>query len=168
MIPKAHVLGAWAMPLLLLSASGAPAPRADPPLSTFQGSWSAVGRRHTLPTDGARAAAVVELSGAVVLTSPAGGFKGEAIAFDDGGSVSAGRAVWTDARGDRVFSTFRGDPLQSGRRIIGIITGGTGRYAGVAGDYTLTWQYVVAGDGDVVQGRTVDLRGRFVADGRPR
>ena len=168
MTPKAHVLWAWAMPLLLLSASGAPAPQAAPPLSTFQGSWSAVGRRHTLPTEGPRAAAVVQLSGAVVFTNPAGGFKGEAIAFDDGGSLSAGRAVWTDAKGDRVFSTFRGDSLQSGRRIVAIFTGGTGRYAGVTGDYTLTWQYLVAGDEEIVQGRTVDLQGRFRFDGSSR
>jgi len=38
----------------------------------FQGSWSAVGRRHTLPTDRGRAAAIVQLSGAVVLTDAAG------------------------------------------------------------------------------------------------
>jgi hypothetical protein len=125
----ALVLGTWALLAILLSAACARAPDAGFPLSTFQGSWSAVGRRHTLPTEGARPAAVVQLSGAVVLTDPAAGFQGEALAFDDGGSLSAGRAVWTDAKGDRVFSAFRGDSLQSGRQIIGIITGGTGRYA---------------------------------------
>jgi hypothetical protein len=164
----ALVLATWALPLALLSAACAPAPGADVPRSTFQGSWSASGRRHTLPTEGSRPAAVVQLSGAVVLTDPAGGFQGEALAFDDGASLSAGRAVWTDARGDRVFSTVRGDSLQSGRRIIGIITGGTGRYAGVTGDYTLTWQYVVSGEDDVVQGRAVDLRGRFRPGEGPR
>jgi hypothetical protein len=104
----------------------------------------------------------------LVLTDPAAGFQGEALAFDDGGSLSAGRAVWTDAHGDRVFSAFRGDSLQSGRRIIGVVTAGTGRYAGLTGDYTLTWQYIVAGDGDAVQGRTVDLRGRFLPNERSR
>jgi hypothetical protein len=148
----AHDLGTWALPAILLSAACARAPDAGFPLSTFQGSWSASGRRHTLPTEGSRTAALVQLSGAVVLTDSPAGFQGEALAFDDGGDLSVGRAVWTDAKGDRVFSTIRGDSLQSGRRIIGIITGGTGRYAGVTGDYTLTWQYIVVGDGEEVRG----------------
>ncbi len=112
----------------------------------------------------------MQLSGAVVLSSPVGsssGFRGEAIGFDDGGSLSAGRAVWTDAHGDRLFSALHGDSLQTGRRITGTITGGTGRYAGSTGEYTLTWQYVVSGEDDVVQGRTVDLQGRFRSDGKP-
>jgi hypothetical protein len=145
------------------------APHADQPQPeashTFQGSWSAVGRRDTLPTESGRTAAIVALSGAVTLTEPSGtraGFQGQAIAFDDGGSLSTGRAIWIDSRGDRIFSTLRGESLQSGRRIAGTITGGTGRYAGLTGEYALTWQYVVdAADDDVVQGRTVDLTGRF-------
>ena len=85
----------------------------------------------------------------------------EAIAFDDGRTLSVGRAVWTDARGDRVFSELKGEPVATGRRILGTITGGTGRYGGVVGDYELTWQYVAQDDDDAVQGRAVDLRGRI-------
>jgi len=69
--------------------------------------------------------------------------------------------VWTDARGDRIFSVLKGEPLQTGRRIVATIADGTGAYAGVTGEYALTWQYVVSGEDDVVQGRTVDLTGRF-------
>ena len=136
---------------------------------SFEGSWSAVGRRRTLPTDGTRPAAVVELSGAVVLTSGAGlsrGFRGEAIGFDDGRSVSAGSAVWTDAQGNRVFSVLRGTMLQTGRQISGTITGGTGPYTGIAGEYSMTWQYVAQGEDDVVQGRAADLKGSFQTGGR--
>ena len=126
MRPVVFLLGGLMLPLAVLaaalvSASGS-AQSAPEPWRLFQGSWSAVGSRHTLPTEGGRTAAVVQLSGAVVLTDPAGagaGFQGEAIGFDDGGSLSAGRAVWTDARGDRVFSALRGDSLQTGRRILG-------------------------------------------------
>ena len=163
------IFGAGMLPLALLAATVVSTPRAEQPEGwrLFQGTWSAVGWRHVLPTEGARTAAVVQVSGAVVVTHPADagadfqGFQGEAIGFDDGGRLSAGRAVWTDARGDRVFSTLRGDSLQTGRRIVGQITGGTGRYAGVTGEYALTWQYVVAAEDGVVQGRTVDLEGRF-------
>ncbi|KPK01314.1 MAG: hypothetical protein AMS20_13835, partial [Gemmatimonas sp. SG8_28] len=55
---------------------------------TLSGTWFAVGKRNTLPTEGDRPAAAVRWSGAVVLTSGKGrrhGFRGEAIGFDDGG-----------------------------------------------------------------------------------
>jgi hypothetical protein len=167
--PATLTLGIGVLLLALMSATLVPTSQAQAlpdGWRTFEGSWSAVGHRQTVPTEQGRAAAVVQLSGAVVLTDPAGpsaGFLGEAIAFDDGGNLSTGRAVWTDARGDRLFSTLRGDPLHTGRRIVGTITGGTGRYAGFTGDYALTWQYIVSADDNVVQGRTVDLRGRFHA-----
>jgi len=160
-------VGVRMLPLAVLAAATlVSAPRAEEPEGwrSFQGSWSAVGSRRTLPTEAGRTAAVVQLSGAVVLTQPMGasaGFQAEAIGFDDGGRLSAGRAVWTDARGDRVFSALSGDSLQAGRRIVARITGGTGRYTGVTGEYTLTWQYLVSAEDSVVQGRTVDLSGRF-------
>jgi hypothetical protein len=143
--------------------------RAQPPpppdqFRPFDGSWSASGVRQAIPTENGGRAAVAHLSGAVVLsngTGLTGGFTGEAIGFDDGTNVTTGRAVWTDSAGDRIFSTLRGGPLQTGRRITGTFTGGTGRWTGVVGDYELTWQYVVASDDDAVQGRSVDLHGRL-------
>ena len=131
--------------------------------ATFSGSWSATGRRQTLPTGTNQDAAVVTLSGAIVLMQPGGlstGFRGEAIGYDDGRGMATGRAVWTNGTGDRVFSELRGEPLATGRRIVGTITGGTGRYQEITGTYELTWQYVVRGEDDVVQGRAADLRGR--------
>ena len=131
---------------------------------TFSGYWSAVGRRQTLATEGERPAALVQLSGTVTLASPAGlsrAFRAEAIGFDEGRTLSTGRAVWTDAQGDVVFSTLKGESLGTGRRILGTITGGTGRYAGVSGDYELTWQYLVSTEDGDVQGRAADLKGRF-------
>jgi hypothetical protein len=128
----------------------------------FEGTWAVSGRRCTVPVEGG-AAAVVEVSGAVSLTRAEGlsrGFRGEAIGFDDGQGVSLGRAVWTDERGDRLFSRLEGEPLETGKRIVGTITGGTGRYAGLEGEYSLTWQYVLAGDDGVIQGRAVRLEGR--------
>jgi hypothetical protein len=135
----------------------------------FVASWSAAGERHTVPTESGQSAAIIRLSGAVVLTTAteglSKGFYGEAIAFDDARGISAGRAVWTDTQGDRVFSTLKGEPLARQRRILGTITGGTGPYAGIVGDYELTWQYVVETEGGFVQGRAVDLKGRFRRSG---
>jgi hypothetical protein len=140
----------------------APAPASDG-WRTFEGSWSAAGRRETLPTEGDRPAAILRLAGSIVLTTGDGlgrGFRGEAIGFFDGRSLSVGRAVWTDDRGDRIFSELRGDAVQTGRRMLGTITGGTGRYAGLTGDYSFAWQYVVQAEEGDIQVRTVGLAGR--------
>ena len=75
--------------------------------------------------------------------------------------MSVGRAVWTDERGDRIYSRLKGEPLATGRRIVGTITGGTGRYEGLEGEYSFTWQYVVvAAEDGQIQGRAVRLEGR--------
>ena len=155
-----------AMGSMLALARGRAASQSAPDdWRTFDGSWSAAGVRQTLPTETGTTAAIVRLSGAIVLAGGAAGagFAGDVIGFDNGTGESSGRAVWTDSRGDRVFSVLRGGPVQSGRRIVGTITGGTGRWAGATGDYSLTWQYVVAGEGDALQGRSSDLHGRIRA-----
>lgn len=156
-----------AIAAVALTPAGDRALRAqEPPTAwrAFDGTWSAGGSRQTIPTESGRSAAVAHLSGAVVLSNGTGiaaGFSGEAIGFDDGTSLTTGRAVWTDSAGDRIFSALRGGPLQTGRRITATITGGTGRWARVTGDYELTWQYVVSAEGGDLQGRSVDLRGRL-------
>jgi hypothetical protein len=165
MSPARHAVSVL---LALFVAAAAPAGQEGPPVPaswrTFEGTWSASGERQLLPTGGPRQAATLQLSGAIVLTSGEGlshGFRGEFIGFDDGVGLSVGRAVWTDAHGDRIFSELKAETvLREGRRITGAITGGTGRYAGFEGDYTFVWQYLVAGEGDTVQGRSVDLKGR--------
>jgi len=99
-----------------------------------------------------------------VLTGGSGlsrGFRGEAIGFDDGAAVRLVRSVWTDDRGDRIFSEIRGEPLEKGRRWIGTITGGSGPYARMSGEYELTWQYVIRTEDGAFQGRAADLKGRF-------
>jgi hypothetical protein len=131
---------------------------------TLAGSWSATGRQETIPTEGVRAASIIRLSGSLVLTDGTGlsrGFRGEAIGFDNGAAVRLGRSVWTDDRGDRIFSELRGETLETGRRWTGTITGGSGRYANMAGEYELTWQYVVRTEDGAFQGRAADLKGRF-------
>lgn len=140
------------------AAQGAP--------QAFEATWSATGQRQRLPTESGRPASTVQMSGAVSITSGAGlgrGFRGEVMGFDDGVSVIAGRVVWTDQRGDRIFSTLKGESLASGRRIVGTITGGTGRYAGLTGEYAFQWQYLLDGEDGLVSGRAIDLRGQVRA-----
>jgi hypothetical protein len=158
---------ATASALAFALAGAAPPPERTAWAHAFEGTWSAMGRRHTLPTGTDRPAVLVELSGSVVLTVAAGlarGFRGEAIGFDDGRHISGGAAVWTDTRGNQVFSVFSGSAVQTGRRLVGTITGGTGPYAGLTGEYAMTWQYVVQGENDTVQGRAPDLKGSIRRD----
>lgn len=139
--------------------------------STFEGSWSAAGERHVLPTGAGRPAAVLVVSGAIVLAKGEGlgrGFRGQAIGYDDGRTTSVGRAVWTDERGDQLFSELRGEPVDAGRRVVGRFTGGTGRLANVVGEYELIWQHVVQAEPGTVQVVTVALTGRFRRDGAAR
>jgi hypothetical protein len=145
-------------------APAAPAQPAPPGAwRDFEGTWSATGQRQVLTAGGGHVAATIQLSGALVITGGEGlsrGFRGEAIGFDDGANLSVGKSVWTDERGDRIFSDLRGEAIGTGRRILGTITGGTGRYAGLTGEYSLIWQYVVEAERGTIQGRAVDLRGR--------
>jgi hypothetical protein len=71
--------------------------------------------------------------------------------------------VWTDERGDKVFSHLRGEPLATGSHVVGTITGGTGRWAGLTGEYELRWQYVIESDDGTVSGRAIGLKGRATA-----
>ena len=166
-----------AVALAVLLGGVSPAdPAAEAPSdgwTSFAGTWSASGRRQSIAVEGGSAAAVVEMSGAVVLTTGQGlspGFRGEAIGFDDGQGLSLGRSVWTDDRGDRVFSRLRGESLGTGKRVVGTITGGTGRYAGLVGEYSFTWQYVLSpsDEAGVVQGRATSLEGRVRRAGPSR
>jgi hypothetical protein len=133
--------------------------------SAFEGTWSASGRRQAIPLEEARVAAIVEISGAVVLTlgeGLSGGFRGEAIGFDDGEGLVVGRSVWTDENGDQLFSRLEGEPFETGKRFRGTITGGTGRYQGYSGEYSFTWQYLLTSEGGSIQGRAVGLSGRVL------
>ena len=72
-----------------------------------------------------------------------------------------GRCVWTDERGDMVLQRVEGRMRsEAGTISSGTFVGGTGRYAGVTGEYTFQWQYVVDAEDGAVSGRVVDLKGR--------
>ena len=88
------------------------------------------------------------------------GFQGEAVGFSDSVAGGTGQCVWTDERGDKIFSQLRGQPIGTGSHVVGTITGGTGRWAGLTGGYELDWQYVIEGDDGTISGRAVGLKGR--------
>ena len=154
--------------LLLVVACGqpeGPAPRtqASGEWLAFEGSWTATGTRRTLQLGPDHRAAIFDLTGSLLLTGaqrPAVGFQAQAIGFSDSRAGMQGRCVWTDERGEKVYSELKGDALRGGNHIAGTFVGGTGRYAGVAGEYAFQWQYVIDSEDGAVSGRAVDLKGR--------
>ena len=65
---KAGLLGCIALALAGLSSAGPAPEQPAQEWRSFAGTWSATGRRQVVAVEGGGAAAVVELSGAVVLT----------------------------------------------------------------------------------------------------
>ena len=150
-------------------ACGEKPPRAERPPTAdgwhaFDGSWTASGTRRTLHLGGEHQASIVAVSGSMLLGGERRmgvGFRAEVIGLSDDVRGLVGHAVWTDQRGDQVFSELKGEKVGGGNRITGTITGGTGRYDGVIGDYEFQWQYVIEAEEGMIQGRAIGLKGRY-------
>jgi hypothetical protein len=167
--PRGHAL--W-LALALWPVTCGPGP--VPPLATatadpaewreFDGTWNATGSRHAIVLGGERSAALIDVTGSMLLAGPGRpgvGFRAEVIALVDSATGLIGRSVWIDERGDQVFAELRGEGTATHNRITGSFIGGTGRFAGTTGTYEFSWQYVVeTGDG-TIQGRAVGLKGRY-------
>jgi hypothetical protein len=129
----------------------------------FQGTWTAVGKRQVIPLGGDRKASIADFNGSLVLSGPsrpAVGFRAEAIVLNDSLTGLVGRAVWTDERGDQVFSELRGDTKAAGSRLSGTFLGGSGRYAGATGSYEFSWRFLIEAEDGTVQGQSMGLKGR--------
>ena len=128
----------------------------------FVGNWSATGTRKVLELDAGHWVAIFDYNGSLVLTGaqrPHLGFKSEVIGFSDSKTGVQARSVWTDEHGERVFSELVGQETGPGKPIAGRFTGGTGRYAGVRGEYSFTWQRLYSGEDGRVSLRVAGLKG---------
>jgi hypothetical protein len=156
---------------LIAAACGPSQPPQGPPPSgedwrEFQGTWTAAGTRHTVRLGSDRRASIADLTGSLMLTGssrPGVGFRAETIVLNDSATGMVGRSVWTDERGDQVFSELRGEGTATGNRIVGTFLGGTGRYSGATGTYEFSWRFVLETDDGTVQGQSTGLRGRVRA-----
>jgi hypothetical protein len=154
---------------LALAATGC-RPSSAPPVVeasggwlAFEGSWNAAGTRRSMTLGADRRASTLELRGTMLLAGPnrpGVGFHAEAIALVDSATGLVGRSVWTDERGDQVFSAIEGEGTAASNRITGTFLGGTGRYAGATGSYEFSWTWVMEAEEGAIQGRAVDLKGR--------
>jgi len=130
----------------------------------FQGTWTAAGSRNSIPLGAGRRASIAKLEGSLVLegpTRPAVGFRSEALVLNDTGTGSIGRAVWTDDRGDQVFSELKGQGTSTGSHIVGTFLGGTGRYGGATGSYEFSWRFVLETEDGSIQGQSMGLSGKI-------
>lgn len=131
----------------------------------FEGTWNAAGSRHTISLGEGRVGAIIDLQGSLLLTGagrPGVGFHSEVIGLSDTATGFTGRSVWTDERGDQVYSALEGEGTVEKNRITGTILSGTGRYAGATGSYEFSWQRLMEAEDGAVQGRAVDLKGRVL------
>ncbi len=129
----------------------------------FEGAWSASGTRQTLQLEPGHSVSTFRLGGWLLLGDRRAlgvGFRAEAIGLSDSASGGVARTVWTDERGDRVFSELRGGAIASGVQAQGTLLGGTGRYAGITGEYELRWRWVIQTEDGAISGRTEHLKGR--------
>jgi hypothetical protein len=160
----------WMRLLFIVALLTAGCDRSTPPPTAlapgevrhFTGTWSATGNRQTMQLEAGHQAAILKFSGSLLLTGPqrpSTGFKAEVIGFADSLSGAQGRSVWTDERGDKVFSELQGETITPGKLIKGRFLGGTGRYAGVSGEYSFKWQSLVRNEDGDESGRVVDLQG---------
>jgi hypothetical protein len=167
MKPVIAVLAAALLAAGAISASGPASAPQTPEASgqrSFEGTLSATGQRQSVPTESGRPAVTLQLSGPVAITAGEGlrrAFRSEVVGFEDGAGLTVLRGVWTDDHGDRIFSALRGETIASGRQIAATITGGTGRYAGITGEYSFEWRYVVEAEAGTISGRAIGLRGRY-------
>ena len=157
--------------LALAVAAAACGPAQEPPRPAaasggaleFSGSWSGLGSRHTISLGADRSGSIVALKGTLLLAGPGRpgvGFQSEVIGLTDSATGFQGRSVWTDERGDQVYSELRGEGTAAKNHIAGTFLSGTGRYAGLTGSYEFSWQWVMEGEEGAVHGRAVDLHGR--------
>jgi len=161
--------------LLFVTACGSSSPNpaalpAEGEWHEFEGTWTAAGSRHIIRLGDDRQASTANFNGSLLLAGPsrpAVGFRAEAIVLNDTATGLVGRAVWTDERGDQVFSELRGEGTATHNKVVGTFLGGTGRYSDAVGSYEFSWRFVLEAEDGTVQGQSIGLRGRVRA-GSPR
>ena len=148
--------------LLATAAFGQTANVATNETRNFTGNWTATGSRQLLDLGPGHQAGIFSLSGAILMSGMQQakvGFQAEVIGFSDTTTGMQGRSVWTDKRGDKIFSELSGDAIGPGKLTEGKLIGGTGRYAGISGEYSFKWQRIGAIEGEELTGRVVGLTG---------
>lgn len=166
-----RVVLAGSLVLSLVAAACSPVAEAPKPVVAsgeqreFSGTWNAAGSRRTIALGADRRGSIIHLRGTMLLAGPGRpgvGFSSELIALVDSATGLVGRSVWTDERGDQVFTELKGEGTAAQNRITGTILGGTGRYFGATGSYEFSWRFVIEAEDGSIQGSAVGLKGHVV------
>lgn len=161
------ILSCLALSLTLVTAScknqtATSTTEAPGTIRTFTGKWSATGNHETMQLESGHEAVIFRLTGSLLLEGNQRlkkGFKADVIGFKDTLKGLQGRSVWTDERGDKVFSELHREPGVTSTLITGKFLGGTGRFTDITGEYTFNWKRFIYNDNGKVSGRVVDLKG---------
>jgi len=114
---------------------------------TFQGNWTLEGRTSTIEIDG-HEVNVMRVQGPVTVQTTGGlrtAFESDCVGISDGEAGGTGRCVWTDQDGDAISMDLEGrviGPAGTFREARGVITGGTGKYEKLQGEYQLDWLFI--------------------------
>lgn len=130
--------------VLILAIFGLAAPGAAEELAkagTFEGNWDVEGTTESLEMDGGRVS-IYRVQGPVKITNSSSGlareFQSRCVGVSDEETGGIGRCVWEDAEGDGLFLELSGEiigPMGTTREAVGIVIGGTGKYAGLQGGF---------------------------------
>lgn len=134
---------------------------------TFEGKWTLEGRLGTMDVDG-HEVQVMRVEGPVTVETTGGlrtAFESDCVGVADGEAGGTGRCIWTDADGDAITMDMEGriiGPAGTFREAKGVITGGTGKYAKLEGEYQLDWLFIESSiEPGKVLGRGTKLEGTW-------
>ena len=133
----------------------------------FKGNWNAVISAQTLVLDETRSATTLRLQGTINTESSAGltsDLQTDCIGLNlkQAQSIGVGRCVWIDTDGDRMISEVSGVLTGTVSKVRGLFIGGTGKYAGLEGNYQLEWQYLSRiEEEDTIHGYSTSLTGNW-------
>ena len=153
---------------LVACSPSRPEPPSAPPGASaltqrsFTGSGSVSGTRQQLDMGTGHRAEIFHVAGSLMLAGeqrPGLAFRSDIIGLSDNQTGLLGRSVWTDERGDQVFSDLSSATTGAGNVIQGRIVGGTGRFAGVSGEYSFTWNPLVVSEDGGASGHVLNLKG---------
>jgi hypothetical protein len=131
------VTGLLAASILALGA------RAEEPATPREGEftarWVVTGEWRGLGLGAAREVLVADLGGRLDVTPGGSGpivdLATRCLVLWDSSSGAAGRCRWRHPSGDEIFGEVEGDLLAAGKPVVGRFVGGTGRYAGITGEF---------------------------------
>ncbi len=119
---------------------------------TFEGNWDVEGTTESMEIDDGQIS-IYRVEGPVKITNSSSGlareFSSRCVGVSDEETGGIGRCVWVDSAGESLFLELSGEiigPMGTTREAVGIVIGGTGKYAGLQGEFEadfLFWESVL-------------------------